>query len=251
MSSWHIRKRLPFVLVFSSALSAQRRCSSTIDYTFIERLSFPKLNSGFKVGREFRIKYFLIPAIILAISEATIGTKASRVTKMGDGMTPTPRLSLATLDPRTLFPTQENVLLVTNCIQSVQVQLEQDRLRLKQGPDNQQAREFRNESVQYMALLNDWIGSARTVLQQPQQQRPRFSSPSAGVGRAAGAGSSQYGVVMEPAEEADFRVLASSQHPPETRRCLWDKVRGLHYVQIKKLRDTIYGSVKLYQIGRM
>ena len=104
---------------------------------------------------------------------------------MNDGVATPTRFNLASLDPRTLYPTQENVILVTNCVQSVQSQLEQDRTRLRQSPDNAQAREFRNESVHYLALLNDWISQARVVLQQPQaQQRPGRSPAGATPPRA-------------------------------------------------------------------
>jgi len=164
---------------------------------------------------------------------------------MANGSSPQ-RLSLATLDPRTLFPTPENISRVTQLQQQVQLQLDEDRARSKQAPDDTQARNKRSESLQYLALLNDWISQARTVTQQQQQQsRPRLS----GGGRPPL--SASHGVVMEPAEEGDFRVQASPQHPAAIHRCLWDKARNLHYVQVKKLRDTIYGSVRLYQIGRL
>jgi len=149
------------------------------------------------------------------------------------------RLTLATLDPRTLFPTQENIALVMACVQSVQVQLEHDRNLVRQYPENGSAREMRNESIQYLALLNDWISQARNAA--PQQTRPKTAPRTTSSTQAA--------LAVDQAEEGDFPVLASQHHPVELRRCLWDKARSFHYVQVKKIRDTIYGSMKLYQVG--
>jgi len=172
-----------------------------------------------------------------------LGLKKSK--KMSEA--PAARLNLTTLDPRQLFPTQENIVIVTNCVQNVQQQLEQDRVRLRQYPDNQQARESRNETLSYLALLNDWINQARNIVQQPQQQQRPNRQPALAGARQ----STAHGVIMENAKEGQYPVLVSIQVPSEVRECLWDLARNLYYVKIRKIRDTIYGSVKLYQIGRM
>jgi serine/threonine protein kinase len=167
---------------------------------------------------------------------------------MGEQQQLPSRFNLATLDPRTLYPTQENVATVMHCVQQVQAQLENDRNLVRQYPDNPQARELRNETIQYLALLNDWISQARNLIA-PRvpagQGQPRAQQPPQQLALA------QAGLTVDAAEEGDFRVLASVHHAPEMRRCLWDRARNFHYVQVKKLRDTIYGSVKLYQVGRL
>ena len=154
---------------------------------------------------------------------------------MGDA--PQERLNERAFDPRSLFPTPENITIVTQYLERVQLQLDQDRSRLKQNPDNQLAKQYRNETLVYMSLLNDWMQDATRALNSRRNIRPGVPLSTA--------------VQMDQAEEGEFPVLALPQSQPQRYPCLVDISRGMHYVFIKKLRDTIYGAVRLYQIGRM
>lgn len=159
---------------------------------------------------------------------------------------PVARLDVHSLDPRSLFPTTENIALVASHAQQVQIQLEQDRERVKSsGNESKLPKELRNQTLNYLSLLNDWLAQAN-ILQsrganQPQQQQ-RAPAPVPAIAHQ---------VIMERCVIGEFPCQTSSPASPQMVKCLVDSTKQRYYAQVKKLRGTIYGSVKLYQIGRM
>lgn len=146
------------------------------------------------------------------------------------------RLSLATLDPRTLYPTPDNVASVTRLLARVEHQLEEDRARYERDPTVARAREMRNETLQYYGLLNDWLTVAAQQRQaqaqpgppgQPAAQAPaQAPAPATAPGQGPVAARVHNGVRFEEAREALLPVQVSADRVEE-KKCLVDGARQL------------------------
>ncbi|KAH9261281.1 hypothetical protein BASA81_000985 [Batrachochytrium salamandrivorans] len=179
------------------------------------------------------------------------------------------RLDVHSLDPRSMFPTPENIALVAHHARLVQVQLEQDRVLVKlaqsspsspasaassptsSSEESRMAKELRNQTLNYLSLLNDWLAQANMVAtrqQQQQQQQQQAPGPALQLARAAISSNNQ--VVMDPCAMGEFACQISPNQVAQVK-CLVDQTKQRYYCLVKTLRGTIYGNVQLYQIGRM
>lgn len=194
---------------------------------------------------------------------------------------PPPRLDVHSLDPRSMFPTPDNIALVTQHARLVQVQLEQDRVLVKlaqassssaasasspaasaassptsSSEESRMAKEFRNQTLNYLSLLNDWLAQANMVATRQQQQQqqlpqaPATPAAAAALQLARATVSSNNQVVMDPCVMGEFACQISPNQVAQVK-CLVDQAKQRYYCLIKTLRGTIYGSVQLYQIGRV
>jgi len=174
-----------------------------------------------------------------------------------------PRVNLATLDPRALFPSAlsflqpppppsaplpptdpdggpapQNMVLVQNMLVRVEQQLVQDRARFSKEPESAEARECRNESLAYFGILNDWCESAKVAVDNA-------------IRLSASAKKKAPQLKMQEAREVKVPVQASPNSPPEPRMCILDVQRDVYFIFVKLLRETIYGQVNLCQVGKM
>jgi len=172
---------------------------------------------------------------------------------------PQPRLNLAFFDPRNVFPctfkiiicaglsrlthaAPQNLDIVRALLIRVDQQIAEDRARLTNEPNNQLAKDARNESLSYFSLLNDWCEMAGPIV---ESQRARTAAAGPARGPAA-----PPRLRMVEAREAPMSVELA----PGVRQmceCVVDIPRATYFIFVKSLRDTIYGHVALYQVGKL
>jgi len=181
------------------------------------------------------------------------------------------RLNLQVFDPRPLVYSQENLELALGYLNKAASQLEEDHLHSLENPDDNFARDAQFESLTYLNILKNWVSEAKSkyhlsissrqsrrtnnctlpcaetfeaasespVCASPQCISPQFSGERVGL----------ESVPMEMGQEGFCLSQDSVEEFPQNKRCLFNIDRGSCYVQVQKLRDTIYGNVRLYQVG--
>lgn len=189
--------------------------------------------------------------------------------------TPRARLTLGSLHPSTLAPTADNRVVVGNLAALVERQLEDDRRVLSQLKGSGDARALamarsnRDESLQYYVVLNDWITQYGIHHQQSQTNGGASSSSSSSTTTAAAARQQQPPnliVVAPPPITPPVSSIPVSipdviwnigrignffNERGTTVECLVDDATRVHYVTLRTLRRSIYGEVRLSQVGRL
>jgi serine/threonine protein kinase len=137
-------------------------------------------------------------------------------------ITPSSRYGVTTMDPRLLLPTESNVRKVEQMIRLVLAQLDHDRQWIDGGfpvdyATYPAAVRCYEESLQYVKLLEDWLINVKDI------------------------------IVTEACYKCEMIVSASNKQLPRSLECLSSETT--HYVKIRPIRECLYGSVDLYQIG--
>ena len=198
------------------------------------------------------------------------------------------RLTVDELDPRSLYPTLENLERVNSTIELVEQQLEQDSAAM-QSDKSAAARQAHRETLEYLQLLNDWAEQARVMAQAQQgrqAQQPRESPypvssrqrvqvnvssgqqtsavPSAAAGASqqqqrhqpqlertimVGADGAQEALPLRMSDAQEGNWPVRVNNTVQMRKCVFDVAHNKVYVFIKKIRKTIYGAVNAYQEG--
>jgi serine/threonine protein kinase len=105
--------------------------------------------------------------------------------------------------------------MVSNLVQHVYVQLQDDDSRVARHPESHSARNYLNESLEYLKLLNQWLN--------------------------------QESIATEQAVREQVAVSTSPTHPLQAGECL--HTNNAFYIRIKSIRESIYGCVEMYQVA--